>query len=439
MLTRLSLANFKAYEHAGVELRNLNVFIGPNNSGKSSILAAIRLLAQTTQSTDPEVKMLLDGALGDFGTFKDVVFGNHRGRPLSISVHVVNERDQTASVGLHLTYKYRTVRRELILQHVELVDGHDSLVEMTFARGSDRLSVDSIMGSRVASEDKARATRSIILANFVPRVSLARAGEREGSGDTPLLSRDAIRTINSAAWSIVSALQNVVYLGAMRIPPSRTYLSTGERRRNIGAMGENAVPILLLDSGRSEPELLPAISKWLSLAGMAADVSLQPISDRHLELVVTHPMSRERQNFADVGFGHSQVLPVLVGGLTTRRGGTFVVEQPEIHLHPGAQAELGDFFVELSEAGVQSIIETHSEHLVVRLLSQIAAGRLASTDFGLFFVAATSEGKTITPIEVDSLGRFLTKWPEGFFPERAAEAQRLAVARARAGSRESTQ
>lgn len=80
MLEKLQLTDCKAFHELVVNLRPLTVLLGPNNSGKSSIIAPIRLLAQTATSADPRVPLLLDGPLGDFGTYRDLVYGNHRAR-----------------------------------------------------------------------------------------------------------------------------------------------------------------------------------------------------------------------------------------------------------------------------------------------------------------------------------------------------------------------
>src|ERR1051326_8815411 len=86
MISGLTLRNFKAFEFLAINLRPLTFILGPNNSGKSSIISPSRMLVQTMESYDQEVPLLLDGIMGDFGTYKDIVFGNHRGRVLEMSI-----------------------------------------------------------------------------------------------------------------------------------------------------------------------------------------------------------------------------------------------------------------------------------------------------------------------------------------------------------------
>lgn len=136
--------------------------------------------------------------------------------------------------------------------------------------------------------------------------------------------------------------------------------------------------------------------------------------------------SREYQNLADVGQANSQVIPVLVGGLRLNAGSTYLVEEPEIHLHPRAQADLGDYFKGLLDRGVSSIVETHSEYLVLRLQQHVATGEMPPHLIRFMYVDSLSTGKRVRTLELDSDGRLVTPIPAGFFPQRLEEARKLA-------------
>ncbi len=144
----------------------------------------------------------------------------------------------------------------------------------------------------------------------------------------------------------------------------------------------------------------------------------------------------------DVGVGISQVLPIIVAALYRgeRRAGAFVaVEQPELHIHPRLQVALADLFIEQSTAGTTSdhwfLLETHSEHLLLRLLRRIReAGaaevpkdqeerpRLSPHHVGVIYVQREEDGAVrFVPLAIDDKGEFLDVWPEGFFDERLRE------------------
>lgn len=124
----------------------------------------------------------------------------------------------------------------------------------------------------------------------------------------------------------------------------------------------------------------------------------------------------------DVGVGISQLLPVIVAA---RKSGFLCVEQPELHLHPKMQVELGQIFLEGwwgNEGSTQFLIETHSEHLILRLLRRIREGQLKPEDVNVLYVDARVGGKTTaTSMKIGGDGDFLEQWPEGFFAERAEE------------------
>ena len=134
----------------------------------------------------------------------------------------------------------------------------------------------------------------------------------------------------------------------------------------------------------------------------------------------------------DVGIGISQVLPVLVMAYGSQ-GKILAMEQPEIHLHPALQSELGDVFIE-SALGARKntfILETHSEHLILRTLRRIRetsdatlpAGMLpiSPEDVAVLYISPTPEGSVVVEIPVTRSGDFATRWPDGFFAERTQE------------------
>jgi len=137
-------------------------------------------------------------------------------------------------------------------------------------------------------------------------------------------------------------------------------------------------------------------------------------------------------SFRDIGLGTSQMIPVLVSAVTSKNG-IIAIEQPEIHLHPTLQAELGDLLIEsaLREGGNRFVIETHSEHLILRLLRRIreTASRtlldglcpISAEDIAILYVAPGKNGSIVQRIEVTERGRISGNWPGGFFEERLEE------------------
>lgn len=150
------------------------------------------------------------------------------------------------------------------------------------------------------------------------------------------------------------------------------------------------------------------------------------------ELVLVDKRSSTSVSHRDVGIGVSQVLPVLVAAFASKDK-WIAIEQPEIHLHPALQAELGDVFLEsaLGEAGNRFLIETHSEHLMLRILRRIretsegdlppGATPVRPDDVAVLYVQPGPDGAEIVHLPTTADGDFAHPWPDGFFDEREEE------------------
>ena len=133
----------------------------------------------------------------------------------------------------------------------------------------------------------------------------------------------------------------------------------------------------------------------------------------------------------DIGVGVSQVIPVVIGAMAPDTK-VLAIEQPELHLHPAIQCRLGDLFIkEAVENDKIFIIETHSEHLILRMLRRIretSEGELPSEavsftpeDLAVIYFESKESGMEVTELTVDKEGEFNERWPNGFFEERAEE------------------
>lgn len=438
MLRTIKAENYKSFRSLEAQLTPITLFVGPNNSGKSSAISIIRLLSQTNESNDPNVRLLLNGALGDFGTYKDLIHGNQTKKHLKISFSITpDSRSQTVgsdktTIDFSLTYKYRPSLKEVILKSLTISGDGRHHITAEFNEDSERFNLRRVGSTSAESiQSLTSISRGFDVRNFIPR-ALYGTSEYALNDNIAKSAARELRTATRNGFAATAHFRNIEYVGAMRMPPSRTYLYTGERRKKVGANGEHAITLLAMDSirrGSKSKGIRQKVIRWLSTAQIASDIKIIPLSDRYFEVQVQHPITKEYQNFADVGYGNSQVIPVLVAGYNSSPGDTLIAEEPEIHLHPKAQAELGDFLVELHENKIQTIIETHSEHMIVRLQQHVASGRLKPEDISIFYVNPTSNGKELERLMLDSQGIFTKPWPGGFFPERLEEARRLAILR----------
>jgi len=142
---------------------------------------------------------------------------------------------------------------------------------------------------------------------------------------------------------------------------------------------------------------------------------------KEYEVLVQTRKGLPEVKLTDVGFGVSQVLPVIVECFYVPENSIVIFEQPEIHLHPRVQAELADLFVDAVRArennaprNVQFIIESHSEHFLRRLQRRIAEEQLSRDEAALYFVDTGPSGAQIRELDVDDYGN-IRNWPDGFF------------------------
>lgn len=179
-------------------------------------------------------------------------------------------------------------------------------------------------------------------------------------------------------------------------------------------------------------ELVSAAMDTEALAERWAHEMVEAQGDSIQDLVLIDKRTSTLVSHRDVGIGVSQALPVLVAAYASRER-LVAIEQPEIHLHPVLQAELGDVFLAsaLGEQHNAFILETHSEHLILRILRRIretadgerpqGATPVRPDDVAVLYVQPGKDGAEIVHIPVTEEGEFARPWPEGFFPERARE------------------
>ncbi len=428
MFTFLGLRNFRAFEEVALDLAPITILVGPNNSGKSSIVSGLRMLAQTMAGEDLRVPLMLKGAMGDFGTYKDVVFQHNRRKHIGITLGTtLPKRFQAKEIRLQLTFAYRAQRREVILRDSAWYDETGRKIFTTRSSSDPGRHVLDFPGFK---SSKKRQERVRMIHFLFPAWSIL---ERFTPLATPETFSTAFRktllSVQGAYREFLQGLRSVEYIGPFRAEPKRTNLFSGEIPKGVGMDGARAIDMLAFDylrRGRRKKELLGDMIRWLSKAGIAGDIKVHVLSDRHYEVLMQHKKTGEYENLADVGYGSSQVLPVLAGGYSLTPGTTFVVEQPEIHLHPKAQAELGDFFYDLYKRRCQCIVETHSEHLILRLQRHVARGAIKASDVLVYYVHASSERKVVVRLTLGEDGIFQEKWPTGFFEERLEEVTALA-------------
>ncbi len=237
----------------------------------------------------------------------------------------------------------------------------------------------------------------------------------------------------SASNCIEHFLRDFIYLGPFRAMPERYYQRTGDIPSFVGIRGES-FPFLLYNNSQSLDQLNDALSRFN--IDYQVKVSKIAMSDTDLDdlfaLRFINKKTGVESSIRDVGFGFSQVLPIIMQSVISNQS-FIIIEQPELHIHPALQTELGDLFINssLGEQQNKFLIETHSEHLILRILRRIretTAGEIPEhvqpikpEDICVLYVEPSEKGSIVKEMKVDENGEFLEWWPGGFFTERAEE------------------
>lgn len=240
----------------------------------------------------------------------------------------------------------------------------------------------------------------------------------------------------------------VLYLGPLRDDPRVAYplghtvraLPVGEKGEFTAAyLRENRAAMLSYgkpDGKKATATLPTAVNQWCAYLGIAdrIQVSTQGKLGHVLELRVG---GHDRDPTA-IGVGASQLLPVVVMVLGAPEGSVVLLEQPELHLHPGVQSRLADFLA-YARRDIRIVVETHSEYLLTRLRLHIAEGKLEPTELGVLFATQRTDESSeadqsvhteFEHLSVDELGD-LNRWPEDFFDSLDRDSVDLARAVAR--------
>jgi hypothetical protein len=245
------------------------------------------------------------------------------------------------------------------------------------------------------------------LRSFFPVIETRSASYKHSGPRTKHRIRSFLAASQSMFRYLGDSLASSDLIGPFRTPPIRRYAFGGFSASRSGPTGEQAVDLLITEALLRPPGQRPlhrAVSFWIKHLQLAQSLDVKDLAKRLnlFEVDIRGARRGTKANLTDVGFGISQVLPVIVQGLLMRRGGIYLVQQPEIHLHPDAQARLADFFMYLASQGVITVVETHSEYLLLRLRRRLAEGS-KSIPPGLL-----GRGMESTPLNVNDVSVLLT-------------------------------
>ena len=444
MLKRLKLRNFKSWQEAEVDFGRITGLFGVNSSGKSSLAQFLLLLKQTREAAGRATTLELNGRFVQLGIATDIVHAHDKRRTIGFEVGFEHKSDlkiddPSDRRGIPIDGSgSRTVHAELE------ISGHALRSKaLTHLAGKAEFSLKP----KGRHSDKFDLVADIPGMDFSFTRTKGRAWGLPGPVKTyrfPDQARVYFRNSGfladlEAAFEV--ALDRLHYLGPLREPPRRDYLWARSRPTDVGEKGERTIDAIIAaqDAGEKQnlawhgrlkpfPEIIAHWLRELDLINEFRVVEIAPGSNRWQVKVRTRADGTEAM-LTDVGFGVSQVLPVITLLHYAQKGSTVILEQPEIHLHPLAQAGLADVIVHAAtHRGVQVILESHSEHLLLRLQRRIAEERIEAEDVALYFCDARDGASGIRPLELDTFGN-IKNWPDKFMGDAFTETAEAELAR----------
>jgi len=390
-----------------IPIRPLTVLVGENSSGKSTLLAALSIISDNRFPLNPEFNQP-PYSLGNFQTIATCKSGKHPGAT-KFSIGFKSGSDafpnDVDAVPRHVVATYALNQRTTGLSELRAART-DGTVTLRLLPSEEKYEINVV----AAPTSDRRSERF-----HVPAVS---GLEREPDLSQMYLSQfsgisatDFLRAMNLGAALNGLSLTSSVSIAPIRTKPKRTYDEAAEDYSPEGSH----IPFVLariLSGGadsKAKRALLTGLRRFGEESGLFKDIEIRNLGDRPgdpFQVIVTAVGAST--NLLDVGYGVSQALPLVVQSILAADENILLLQQPEVHLHPKAQAALGSFFVDMhSQSGKHFVVETHSDYIVDRIRMEIADGKLSSDAFLILYLERHDTETTIYPITVDSLGNLI--------------------------------
>ncbi|MFP2203964.1 DUF3696 domain-containing protein [Enterobacter ludwigii] len=363
MINKLALEYFKCFENIQIDLKHLNILSGENASGKSSLIQSILVLNQTMHLNEWSKKLILNGSNINLGTVSDVI-------------DKVNGRNA-------IKIKF---------------SDDENVVSWTFSGERSQLSMQI---------DNVQIDSKIV--------------------ESPSILQDLLPPEFNDS-NIVSTLRDMTYIKAERCGPRDFYTLIDNEEKKTTVDGEHSIALLFnnLDSDVSQDLVLDTAPPTLFQQVQARMREFFPGFEYKIEslekinAVTLGIRTSEDTNFhrpMNVGFGLTQILPIIISCLTAKEGDLLIIENPEVHLHPKGQAMMGEFLAEVANTGVQIIIETHSDHVLNGIRRSVKSKGIDDSKVAFYFFnnRTFNESQIISP-QIDENGR-IDHWPNGFFDQ----------------------
>jgi predicted ATPase len=398
-ITRIAVAGFKSIDaEQSIEIAPLTILTGANSAGKSSIMQPLLLLKQTLEAQFDTGALYLSGVNARFTETKQLFYKSRDKFSISLTF------DNSAQIALHFIRKKG--EHNLQIEFMDTVTSHETFKIRHTMTDAEML---AFISASIGSERRKRLSAD--LETLVKPLMQVRQNRSFLEVISPL------GTFPPPVHQ--KSIQSILHVPGLRGNPQRTYPYTAVGETFPGTFDVYTASVIAYWQEKGKSEELSAIGNQLARLGLTWKVASKRQSDTSIELTVGRTLKAKRGgadmvSIADVGFGVSQTLPVLVALLTAKPGQMVYIEQPEIHLHPRAQVAMADILADAAKRGVRVVIETHSSLLLTAVQTLIAQGSLSPELVRLHWFNRDEEGvTTIQSVTPDDTGAY-GAWPIDF-------------------------
>ena len=462
-ITRISVSGYKSLAgECSIEIAPLTILSGANSSGKSSIMQPLLLMKQTLESTYDAGSLKLNGANVRLTSIDQIftksansshnstsnsfaieveldrqkslqsVFGKEnltRGIQVTSSSYKINDNELTISLDMRNADVLRilpdTARNKIqssyndnLIALKQLISAENKSGSTSKIKSLNRL-LDSLESTSHLSVKRHQCflyVDSIDLSAQINLVSIFQSKPK--TNNTP---SDLLYSFGGGGLcrSVEMRIRQLIHVPGLRGNPERTYPVSSISDEFTGTF-ENYVASIVHYWKITKDTRLKNLGEALQTLGLTWKVDAKQIDATQVEIRVGRltnkrkGQSTDMVSIADVGFGLSQTLPVVVALLVAEPEQLVYLEQPEIHLHPRAQANLAQLLVDAANRGVRVVVETHSELLIRRVQSLVAEDKITAEKVKLHWFKQDDNGFTnITTASLDETGAF-GDWPEDF-------------------------
>ena len=399
-IDKLTISNFKGIADKTVfEIKPITLFIGPNSSGKSSCIHALAALAQTVKIANSKLPIVLDDEYAQvhLGRFIEVIHSKLYTDLIEIGVSL-----DKAGVRIRYSKDYDVVEAEDEVQASYSFKSTKRTQDITMEKAEFNVGAKNLCFRKSGTNYTVRFNSKLISSEGSHQSGLKLSFSPIGSKNSKTTDEDKEEVFNayilneSVTDLVTTQLRKTLYLGPFRQPPRRRYPTRGSAPLEVGPEGESAVTLLANEYVQSKTRNhIKEVSGWMADLGLAKKVDVSRVGKSDLFDVQVTLNDGASLPIADLGYGLSQILPVLVQCSFAEEGSVLLFEQPELHLHHTAAGKLATVLAKIAkQKNLRIIAETHSEDLFKQILIELNAKKIKIDDVAAYVVARV-DGKSI--------------------------------------------